>query len=104
MEEVEEEDGLTCSALTTSIMTPPFNMRASPALTWKSFCSMEPLTGSSVDIVYGIVFYRIFLSVAKLHNTSVLLWMTNKADGEYIDAKNWVWQVLLTRSESLGRS
>jgi hypothetical protein len=46
---------LTCSALTTSIMTPPFSMRASPALTAKLFSPSWALVpfvvGSSVAIV-----------------------------------------------------
>lgn len=48
----------TCSALTTSIMTPPFNMRARPVLTVKldsglPFWAMPepPLMGSSVAIL-----------------------------------------------------
>lgn len=50
-----EKTKLTCSALTTSIMTPPFNMRARPALTAKLFspsCAPWPfVVGSSVAIV-----------------------------------------------------
>jgi hypothetical protein len=51
---------LTCSALTTSIITPPFNMRANPSLTDCEFDPLvspffveEPLVmvGSSVAII-----------------------------------------------------
>jgi hypothetical protein len=46
----------TCSALTTSIITPPFNMRARPVLTVKldsasPFVVVVPLEGSSVAIL-----------------------------------------------------
>jgi hypothetical protein len=46
---------LTCSALITSMMTPPFNILARPALTAKLFspsCALWPfVVGSSVAIV-----------------------------------------------------
>lgn len=49
------EDALTCSALTTSIITPPFNMRANPVLTVKlclsPFCDTAPLPLPFVELV-----------------------------------------------------
>jgi hypothetical protein len=46
----------TCSAFTTSMITPPCNIRANPAFTAKSLeRSMDPLTGSSVAIFVCLV-------------------------------------------------
>lgn len=51
----KERIGHTCSALTTSMMTPPFSMRARPALTANEATPSVPLAPSCLPLVVGSV-------------------------------------------------
>ena len=63
----KSESFFTCWAFTTSIITPPFNIRARPALIVNTSDPELPLTGSEVAILLKGVLPRSFFSFSRLN-------------------------------------